>query len=58
VLAAAASVSVVSALAALSIDAPAAWAIAAVTVAGGAGLPLWLLTTTWYTLVSGQLQVQ
>ena len=53
---------VVSLLAALtvvlSVRSPAAWAVAAFTAIIGAGLPLWLLLSTHYTLGHGQLVVR
>ena len=58
VLAIAIIVSLFAALTILSAGSPAAWAIAAFTAIIGAGLPLWLLLSTRYTLGHGQLVVQ
>lgn len=58
VLIGAAIVSLLAALSTLQAATPAAWAVAAFTVALGVGLPLWLLISTYYTLGHGQLVVQ
>lgn len=58
VLAIAIVVSLLAALAVLSVRSPAALAIAAFTAIIGAGLPLWLLLSTHYTLGYGQLVVR
>ena len=58
VLAIAIVVSLVTALTVLSAGSPAAWAVAAFTAIIGAGLPLWLLRSTRYTLGHGYLVVQ
>ncbi len=51
-------VSLITALTILLVRSPAAWAVAAFTAIIGAGLPLWLLLSTHYTLGHGQLVVR
>ncbi len=58
VLAMAIAGSLLAALTVLSVRSPTAWAIAALTAIVGAGLPLWLLLATHYTLERGQLVVR
>ena len=58
VLAVAIVVSLLAALTVLSVRSPAAWSVAAFTAIIGAGLPLWLLLSTHYTLGHGQLVVR
>src|SRR5690606_37408700 len=58
ILAIAIVVSLLAAVTVLSGHSPAAWAIAAFTAIVGAGLPLWLLFSTHYTLGHGQLIVR
>lgn len=58
ILAIAIVVSLLAAVTVLSVHSPAAWAIAAFITIVGAGLPLWLLFSTHYTLGHGQLIVR
>ena len=53
VLAIAIVVSLFAAFSVLAVPSPMAWAVAAFTATIGAGLPLWLLLSTRYTLGNG-----
>lgn len=57
-LASAMAVSLVAAVVTLSVRSPAAWAIAAFIAFVGCGLPLWILTTTRYSLEHHHLDVR
>lgn len=58
VLGSAVAVSIYTAITVLSDPTPTNWAVALFTAAVGAGLPVWLLFSTRYTLDKGQLTVQ